>query len=122
MEASTIFSVTDSLAKRFRPWIFWVWIGLIIGWAGSVSAEILLTTNFESGTVSEWTVFFTSNGTLGGKGFPSVAVCGHTDTIAPSRCFQMQAGQHHYAPDHDVQQGGGIELKHVTVSGVLRLS
>lgn len=117
-----MFSLTDSLPKWLRRWPFWFWIGLIIGGAGSVSAEVLLTTDFESGILSEWTVFSTSNGTVGGKGFPSVAVCGHADTIAPSRCFQIQAGQQSYAPDHDVQQGGGIELKRMTVSGMLRVS
>lgn len=117
-----MFSITDSLPKRLRRWDFWFWISLIIGGAGPVSAEVLLTTDFESGTLSEWTVFSTSNGTLGGKGFPSVAMCGHVDTIAPSRCFHIQAGQQSYALGHNVQQGGGIELKRRTIPGILRLS
>jgi hypothetical protein len=81
-----------------------------------------MTTDFESGNFSEWTAFSTANGTLGGPEFPSVALCDHTGIVAPSRCLQIQAGQLDYAPAHDVQQGGGIELNTATVSGIIQLS
>jgi hypothetical protein len=115
-------SINDSPPNGFRRWGFWFFIGLLLGGVDSVSAEVLMTTDFESGTFSEWTAFSTSNGTLGGKGFPSVTVCDHEGMISPSRCFQVQVGQLHYAPVHDVQQGGGIELTTMTGSGILQLS
>lgn len=116
-------SLTNSLQPNsFQRWGFWFLIVLLLGGVGSVSAEVLITTDFESGNFTEWTAFSTSNGTLGGKGFPSVAVCDHPGIVTPSRCFQVQAGQLHYAPVHDVLQGGGIELTTMTGSGILQLS
>jgi hypothetical protein len=117
-----IFSIHNCLPHGVREWGFWFLIGLLPGGVGSVSAEVLRATDFESGSFSGWTAFSTSNGTLGGKGFPSVAVCDHAGIGAPSRCLQVEVGQFHYAPVHDVQQGGGIELTTMTGSGILQLS
>lgn len=115
-------SRNDSRLTGVRGWAFWLLIGFLLGSGGSVSAEVLITTDFESGNFSGWTTFSTSNGTLGSTGFPSVAVCDHTGIVAPSRCLQVQVGQLYYAPVHDVQQGGGIELNTATVSGIIHLS
>jgi hypothetical protein len=93
-----------------------------LGNVGLVSAEVLTTTDFESGNFAGWTTFSTSNGTLGGKGFPSVAECDHADSVSSSKCLQIQVGQLHYAPVLDVQQGGGIELTTMTGSGFIQLS
>jgi hypothetical protein len=81
-----------------------------------------MTTDFESGDLSGWTAFPTSNGTLGGEGFPSVAVCDHGGMVSSSRCLQVQVGQLHYAPAHHVQQGGWIERTTMTAAGILQLS
>ena len=89
-------------------------IGIVSAGVCPVSAEVLTTTDFESGDLSGWTAFPTSNGTLGGEGFPSVAVCDHAGMVSPSWCLQVQVGQLHYAPAHDVQQGGGIERTPMT--------
>ena len=117
-----IFLIHDWPPNGFRRWGIWFFIGLLLGGSSSVSAEILMTTDFESGSFSEWTTFSTSNGTLGGKGFPSVTVYDHAGIVAPSRCLQVQVGQLQYAPVHDMQQGGGIELTTMTGSGILQLS
>ncbi len=55
-----------------QRWGFSFLIGMVSIGICPVSAEVLMTTDFESGTLSGWTVFSTSNGTLGGKGFPSL--------------------------------------------------
>ena len=81
-----------------------------------------MATDFESGTLSDWTVFSTSNGTLGGKGFPIVALCDHGNPGSPSYCLQVQVGQLHFAPTHEVQQGGGISLTTMTIAGLIQLS
>ncbi|HSF08837.1 MAG TPA: hypothetical protein VLA60_05450 [Nitrospirales bacterium] len=87
-----------------------------------VSAEVLRATDFESGTLSDWTVFSTSNGTLGGKGFPTVAQCDLGNRGSVSHCLQVQVGQLHFAPAHEVQQGGGINLTTMTNAGLIQLS
>jgi len=112
----------NSLLNRIRRWGICFLISFMLAGVEPVSAEVLTTTDFESGDFSGWTAFPTANGTLGGKGFPLVAVCDHAGVISPSRCLQVQVGQLHYAPVHDVQQGGGIELATMTGSGILQLS
>ena len=112
----------NSLLNRIRRWGICFFLGFVLSGVGSVSGKVLRTTDFESGDFSGWTAFSTANGTLGGKGFPLVAVCDHAGVISPSRCLQVQVGQLHYAPVHDVQQGGGIELATMTDSGILQLS
>ena len=112
----------NSLLNRIRRWGICFFLGFVLSGVGSVSGKVLRTTDFESGDFSGWTAFSTANGTLGGKGFPLVAVCDHAGVISPSRCLQVQVGQLHYAPVHDVQQGGGIELATMTGSGILQLS
>lgn len=87
-----------------------------------VWAEVLMSTDFESGTLSGWTVFSTSNGSLGERGFPAVALCDQGNSVSPSYCLQIQVGQLHFAPAHDVQQGGGIGLTTTTESGFIQLS
>ncbi|MBA3966793.1 MAG: hypothetical protein H0X47_13690 [Nitrospirales bacterium] len=67
-------------------------------------------------------MFSTSNGTLGGKGFPTVASCDYGSPVSPSHCLQVQVGQLDYAPTHEVQQGGGIGLTTMTISGLIQLS
>ncbi len=121
-EKRTMSSTNDSPSYRIRRWGICFFLGFVLSGVGYVSAEVLRTTDFESGDFSGWTAFSTANGTLGGKGFPSVAVCDHAGVISPSRCLQVQVGQLHYAPVHDVQQGGGIELATMTGSGILQLS
>jgi hypothetical protein len=117
-----IFSIHNCLPHGVREWGFWFLIGLLPGGVGSVSAEVLMVTDFESGNFPEWTTFSTPNGTLGGQGFPFVAVCDHAGMVSPSRCLRVQVGQLHYAPVHDVQQGGGIERTTMTGAGILQLS
>jgi len=121
-EKRTMCSTNDSLSNSIRRWGLCFLIGFVLSGVGSVSAEVLMTMDFESGDFFGWTAFSTSNGTLGGKGFPSVAVCDHAGVVSPSRCLKVQVGQLHYAPVHDVQQGGGIELATMTGSGILQLS
>lgn len=115
-------STNDSPPNSLRRWGFCFLIAFVLRGVGSVSAEVLTTTDFESGNFPDWTTFSTSNGTLGGNGYPSIAVCGHAGMVSPSRCLQVQVGQLHYAPIHDVQQGGGIELTTMTGGGILQLS
>jgi hypothetical protein len=105
-----------------QRWGFFFLIGMVSIGICPVSAEVLMTTDFESGTLSGWTVFSTSNGTLGGQGFPTVALCDHGNPVSPSHCLQVQVGQLQYAPTHEVQQGGGIGLTTMTVSGLMQLS
>jgi len=112
----------NSLLNRIRRWGICFLISFMLAGVEPVSAEVLTTTDFESGDLSGWTAFPTSNGTLGGEGFPSVAVCDHAVLVSISRCLQVQVGQLHYAPVHDVQQGGGIERTAMTGAGVLQLS
>jgi hypothetical protein len=106
----------------FQRWGICLLLGFVLGGVGLVSAEMLMATDFESGTLAGWTTFPTSNGTLGGEGFPSVAVCDYAGMVAPSRCLKVQVGQLHYAPAHEAQQGGGIEMTQQTRSGMLQLS
>lgn len=112
----------NSPLNCIRGWGICFLISLTLAGVGPVSAEVLTTTDFESGDLSGWTAFPTSNGTLGGEGFPSVAVCDHAGLVSPSRCLRVQVGQLHYAPVHDVQQGGGIERTTMTGGGILQLS
>ena len=105
-----------------QRWGFSFLIGIVSMGICPVSAQVLLTTDFESGTLSDWTVFSTSNGTLGGKGFPTVALCDHGSPGSPSFCLQFQVGQLHFAPTHEVQQGGGISLTTMTIAGLIQLS
>ena len=115
-------SINNSSLNIIQRWAFCFIIGLVSAGVGPASADVLTTTDFESGTFSGWTAFSTPNGTLGGKGFPLVAVCDHAGMVSSSRCLQVQVGQLHYAPVHEVQQGGGIELTTRTVSGIIQLS
>jgi hypothetical protein len=117
-----ISSINDFRPDSFRRWKLIFLIGFVLVGVGQISAEVLTTTDFESGKFFGWTAFSTSNGTLGGKEFPSVAVCDHVGMVSPSRCLQVSVGQLHYAPVQDVQQGGGIELTTRTVSGIIQLS
>lgn len=105
-----------------QRWGFSVLIGIVSMGIWPVSAQVLITTDFESGTLSDWTVFSTSNGTLGSKGFPTVALCDLGNPGSPSYCLQVQVGQLHFAPAHDVQQGGGISLTTMTNAGLIQLS
>ena len=115
-------AINDLRANNFRRWICLFLTGFVLVGVGQISAEVLKTTDFENGKFSGWTTFSTSNGTLGGVGFPSVAMCDPSGMVSPSRCLQVQVGQLHYAPVHEVQQGGGIELMTKTVSGIIHLS
>ncbi len=81
-----------------------------------------MATDFESGTLSDWRVFSTSNGTLGGKGFPTISQCDLGNPGPTSYCLQVQVGQLHFAPAHAVQQGGGISLTTMTIAGLIQLS
>lgn len=105
-----------------QRWGFSFLLGIVSMGICPVSAEVLITTDFESGTLSDWTVFSTSNGTLGGKGFPIVALCDLGNPVSPSHCLQVQVGQLHFSPAHDVQQGGGISLTTMTNAGLIQLS
>jgi len=115
-------SKTKLWLHAVQRWGFSFLIGMVSTGICPVSAEVLMTTDFESGTFSGWTVFSTSNGTLGGKGFPTVALCDHVNPVSPSHCLQVQVGQLHYAPTHELQQGGGIGLTTMTISGLIQLS
>jgi hypothetical protein len=113
----------NSPLTSIRQWGICFLISFMLVGVGPVSAEVLTTTDFESGNFSGWTAFPTSNGTLGGEGYPSVTVCcDHAGMLSPSRCLRVQVGQLHYTPVHDVQQGGGIELTTMTGTGILQLS
>ena len=115
-------STSHSLQNSIRRWGIGFLISFMLAGVGPVSAEVLTTTNFESGGLSGWTTFSTSNGTLGGEGFPSVAVCDYAGMVSPSRCLQVQVGQLHFGSVHDVQQGGGIARTTMTGAGILQLS
>jgi hypothetical protein len=117
-----MFSIIELWLHRVQRWGFSFLIGIVSAGVCPVSAEVLMTTDFESGDLSGWTAFPTSNGTLGGEGFPSVAVCDHGGMVSSSRCLQVQVGQLHYAPAHHVQQGGWIERTTMTAAGILQLS
>jgi len=115
-------SIIELWLHSVQRWGFSFLIGIVSAGVCPVSAEVLTTTDFESGDLSGWTAFPTSNGTLGGERFPSVAECDHAGMVSPSWCLQVQVGQLHYAPAHDVQQGGGIERTPMTGAGILQLS
>jgi len=121
-EKRVIVSINNLPPKGIRPWGVCFLIGFVLIGVGSVSSEVLRATDFESGDFPGWTTFSTPNGTLGGEGFPSVALWDHAGMVSPSRCLQVQVGQLHYAPVYDVQQGGGIELTTMTGTGILQLS
>lgn len=124
MEGSIAMGSTVELGLHaVRRWGFSFLIGMVSIGICPVSAEVLMATDFESKTLSGWTVFSTSNGTFGGTGFPTVALCDYGSRVSPpSHCLQVQVGQLHYAPTHEVQQGGGIGLITKTIAGLIQLS
>ncbi|HQU29801.1 MAG TPA: hypothetical protein PKZ24_11570, partial [Nitrospirales bacterium] len=77
-------SKIESCLYAVQRWGFSFLIGIVSMGICPVSAQVLLTTDFESGTLSDWTVFSTSNGTLGGKRFPTVALCDFGNPGSPS--------------------------------------
>lgn len=117
-----VFSKIEWWLHHVQRWGFSFLIGMVSTGICPVSAEVLMTTDFESGILSGWTVFSTSNGTLGGKGFPTVGLCNHGTPVSPSHCLQVQVGQLHYDPTGELQQGGGIGLTTMTNSGLIQLS
>ncbi|HWY31378.1 MAG TPA: hypothetical protein VNX46_11510 [Candidatus Acidoferrum sp.] len=63
--------------------------------------------DFQTGTLSDWTVFLTSNGTLGsGSGLPNVSAFDVAGTGTSSDAAQFQAGEVVYNKGSD--QGGGL--------------
>ncbi|GJL69035.1 MAG: hypothetical protein NPIRA06_16700 [Nitrospirales bacterium] len=121
-ENIAVFSKMEWWLHCAQRWGFSFLIGMVSTGIGPVSAEVLMTTDFESGNLSGWTVFSTSNGTLGGKGFPMVDLCHHGTPVSPSQCLQVQVGQLHYDPTGELHQGGGIGLTTMTNSGLMQLS
>ncbi|WP_342347223.1 hypothetical protein [uncultured Nitrospira sp.] len=117
-----VFSKIERWVDHVQRWGFSFLIGIVSTGICPVSAEVLMTTDFESGNLSGWTVFSTSNGTLGGKGFPAVSLCNHGTPFSPSHCLQVQVGQLHFDPTGELQQGGGIGLTTMTNSGLIQLS
>lgn len=117
-----VFSKIERWVDHVQRWGFSFLIGIVSTGICPVSAEVLMTTDFESGNLSGWTVFSTSNGTLGGKGFPAVSLCNHGTPFSPSHCLQVQVGQLHFDPTGELQQGGGIGLTTMTISGLIQLS
>lgn len=119
---TTMVSKIELCLHAVQRWGFSFLISILLMGICPVSAEVLMATDFESGILSDWTVFSTSNGTLGGKGFPTVALCDQGNPVSLSHCLQVQVGQLHFASAHDVQQGGGIELTTMTIAGLIQLS
>ena len=94
---------------------------LLLGFE-TVKAEVIAKEDFESGSLSGWTLFPTANGTLGGEGYPAVVPCDMGEMEKPSKCFQVKVGQMQYDSSHDPQQGGVLETRLQTENGFLGLS
>jgi hypothetical protein len=74
--------------------------------AGTLQAQ-LLNGDFETGNLSHWTTFTTSNGNLGSYyGLPNVVCFDVAGTGTPSDAAQFQVGQPSFTSG--IQEGGGI--------------
>jgi len=85
-------------------------------------ASILNQTNFEDEEMTSWEFFVTSNGTVGGEGFPAMALFEVAKDGLESTSLKFKVGQVRYEPDNHPEQGGGLVLQVRTEVGVLELS
>jgi hypothetical protein len=83
--------------------------------------NLLQNGDFQTGTLSDWTVFLTSNGTLGsGSGLPNVSAFDVAGTGTFSAAAQFQAGEVVYNKGSD--QGGGISQTFDCPAGIYLIS
>jgi len=96
--------------------------GLAYGGIGIGQATILSQENFEEGKMTPWEVFVTSNGTVGGEGFPALALFEVAKDGQESTSLKFKVGQVRYEPDNQPEQGGGLIVQVGTEAGILELS
>ena len=89
---------------------------------GIGEAAILNQTNFENGEMAPWDTFLTSNGTVGGAGWPAVSSFETAQDGQGSKALQFKAGQVRYDPENEPEQGGGVVVHVKTETGKLELS
>ena len=104
-----------SRTKRLARWLmrvglpsFVVLIGgyLVGGMLHAQTVSYLTNGDFETGDLSGWTAYTTSNGSLGPPGYPGVVVFDTDDDGTATYSAQFQVGQVSY--DSNVPAGGGI--------------
>lgn len=81
---------------------------LVVGLLQEVAAGTLQNGDFESGTLSDWTVFETLNGTLGGESFPRLVEFDVTGNGQMSKSAEFKVGQQQYQENGLSLAGGGI--------------
>ena len=97
-------------------------VALAWGGIGICQSSILSQENFEEGKMTPWEVFVTSNGTVGGEGFPAMALFEVAKDGLESTSLKFKVGQVRYDPDKQPEQGGGLVLQVGTEAGILELS
>ena len=102
--------------------VFFVWSAMVWGSIGICDASILNQTNFEDEEMAPWEFFVTANGTLGGEGFPAMALFEVAKDGQKSTSLKFKVGQVRYEADKQPEQGGGLVMQVGTEAGILELS
>ena len=101
--------------------VIWFWTFFILNSLGMANAAILAQENFENETMAPWKIFVTSNGTIGGAGFPHVVSFDVGREGKESKSLQFKVGHVRYATEYKPEQGGGLIIHLATETGKLSL-
>ncbi|MGB0910531.1 MAG: hypothetical protein ACPGYT_09225 [Nitrospirales bacterium] len=95
---------------------------LLLGFPSEVWSGVSSDCDFESGDLSGWTFFETTNGTLGGEGFPGCTDFDINDDGLFAKSAEFKVGQHDYKGKGVRLAGGGIVTHHHTAGGTIIFS
>ncbi len=95
---------------------------VLIGFPSDVWSGVLSNCDFESGDLSGWTIFETTNGTLGGEGFPGCVDFDINDDGQVTKSVEFKVGQYDYKGEGVRLAGGGIVTNQQLVAGTIIFS